>query len=86
MASSRVGESTSAEDCQHVVEAMLDARKCSRVNVGIPCVSLTAVSMTCKMLMLKVAVLPVPLCACAIVSRPLQICTMARDWTAEGDS
>jgi hypothetical protein len=38
------------------------------------------------MLMEKVAVLPVPDCAWAMVSRPLQICTMARDWTADGDS
>jgi len=38
------------------------------------------------MLIEKVAVLPVPDCAWAMVSRPLQIWTMARDWTAEGDS
>lgn len=36
--------------------------------------------------MLNVAVLPVPDWACAMVSRPLQIWTIARDCTAEGDS
>jgi hypothetical protein len=38
------------------------------------------------MLIEKVAVFPVPDWACAMVSRPLQTWTMARDWTAEGAS
>lgn len=53
---------------------------------GQPWVWRTAMSMTWRMEMEKVAVLPVPDWAWAMVSRPLQIWTMARDWTADGDS
>ena len=34
----------------------------------------------------KMVVFPVPLCACAIVSRPLRIGMIARCWIADGFS
>ena len=44
------------------------------------------VSMDCSAAMEKVAVFPVPLCACAMTSRPLTMGLMARCCTAEGFS
>ena len=49
-------------------------------------VSREEVSMDCKTPMEKVAVLPVPDCACAITSRPLMMGTMALCWMADGFS
>ena len=42
--------------------------------------------MFCRMEMENVAVLPVPDCACAMTSRLLTICEIARCWIADGFS